>query len=109
MDDRDLKTAGQLQQMLLPPTLLSVGGWQAVHVFEPAGVVSGDYVDLVPHDDGLYFMLGDVSGKGVAASLLMAQLHAMFRTLVPFRLMPPTASPRPPQTPAASFKRLYRE
>jgi phosphoserine phosphatase RsbU/P len=82
----DLNTAGQLQRMLLPPAALSLSGWQAVHVFEPAGVVSGDYVDLVPHDDGLYFMLGDVSGKGVAASLLMAQLHAMFRTLVPFRL-----------------------
>jgi sigma-B regulation protein RsbU (phosphoserine phosphatase) len=31
-------------------------------------------------------MLGDVSGKGIAASLLMAQLHAMFRSLIPFQL-----------------------
>jgi sigma-B regulation protein RsbU (phosphoserine phosphatase) len=31
-------------------------------------------------------MLGDVSGKGVAAALIMAQLHAMFRTLIPFQL-----------------------
>jgi serine phosphatase RsbU (regulator of sigma subunit) len=45
----------------------------------PAGIVSGDYVDLVPYRGQLYFMLGDVSGKGIAASMLMAQLHAMFR------------------------------
>jgi sigma-B regulation protein RsbU (phosphoserine phosphatase) len=35
------------------------------------------------HGSDLYFMLGDVSGKGVAASMLMANLHAMFRALVP--------------------------
>jgi phosphoserine phosphatase RsbU/P len=86
VDDRDLSTAGQLQRMLLPPAAVSRNGWTAVHVFQPAGVVSGDYIDLVPHADGAYFMLGDVSGKGIAASLLMAQLHAMFRTLVPFDL-----------------------
>jgi len=86
MIDRDLAAAAALQRMLLPPAPLSVAGWEAVHTFEPAGAVSGDYVDLVPHEDGLYFMLGDVAGKGIAASMLMAQLHAMFRSLVPFRL-----------------------
>ena len=85
-DSRDLATAGQLQRMLLPPSPFTASGWEAAHHFEPAGVVSGDYVDLVPHGDRLYFMLGDVSGKGVAASMLMAQLHAMFRTLIPFQL-----------------------
>ena len=47
-------------------------------------MVSGDYFDLiVPTSDrgDLIFLLGDVSGKGVAASLLMTHLHAMFRTL----------------------------
>jgi phosphoserine phosphatase RsbU/P len=85
-DPRDLATAGQLQRMLLPPSPHHWSGWSAAHHFEPAGAVSGDYVDLVQHGDRLYFMVGDVSGKGVAASLLMAQLHAMFRTLIPFEL-----------------------
>ncbi|HEX5473951.1 MAG TPA: PP2C family protein-serine/threonine phosphatase [Vicinamibacterales bacterium] len=84
--DRDLRTAGHLQRMLLPPSPLLANGWTAVHHFEPAGAVSGDYLDLVPIGGRLYFMLGDVSGKGVAASLLMAQLHAMFRTLIPFQM-----------------------
>jgi len=83
-ETRDLETAAQLQRMLLPPSPYQWGGWNAAHHFQPAGAVSGDYLDLVPHADRLYFMLGDVSGKGVAAALLMAQLHAMFRTLIPF-------------------------
>jgi sigma-B regulation protein RsbU (phosphoserine phosphatase) len=85
-DNRDLATAGQLQRLLLPPSPFTAMGWTAVHHFAPAGIVSGDYVDLMRHGDRLYFMLGDVSGKGVAASMLMAQLHAMFRSLIPFRL-----------------------
>jgi sigma-B regulation protein RsbU (phosphoserine phosphatase) len=84
--DRDLATAAQLQQMLLPSSPFVSNGWKAVHRFEPAGIVSGDYIDLVRHGSRLYFMLGDVSGKGIAASMLMAQLHAMFHTLIPFQL-----------------------
>jgi len=83
--ERDLATAGQLQRMLLPRSPYTWRNWTAAHHYEPAGAVSGDYLDLVPNGDRLYFMLGDVSGKGVVASLLMAQLHAMFRTLIPFQ------------------------
>jgi hypothetical protein len=72
--------------MLLPPSPFVSKGWKAVHHFEQAGIVSSDYTDLVPHGSRLYVMLGDVSGKGIAASMLMAQLHAMFRTLIPFQL-----------------------
>jgi sigma-B regulation protein RsbU (phosphoserine phosphatase) len=84
--ERDVATAGQLQRILLPPSPFIANGWTATHRFEPAGIVSGDYLDVVSHGGRVYFMLGDVSGKGVAASLLMAQLHAMFRTLIPFEL-----------------------
>jgi hypothetical protein len=49
--------------------------------YQPASMVSGDYCDLFEIDDGLLFMLGDVSGKGVAASMVMSHLHATFRTL----------------------------
>jgi len=47
--------------------------------------VSGDYCDLIaPYgdDESMLFLLGDVTGKGVAASLLMANLHAIFRSLM---------------------------
>jgi len=49
--------------------------------YQAAGMVSGDYCDLFETDGGLLFMLGDVSGKGVAASMLMSHLHATFRSL----------------------------
>jgi sigma-B regulation protein RsbU (phosphoserine phosphatase) len=44
-------------------------------------MVSGDYCDLLETNDGLLFLLGDVAGKGVAASMLMSHLHATFRSL----------------------------
>jgi sigma-B regulation protein RsbU (phosphoserine phosphatase) len=79
----DLRLAARLQTGLLPPPDFAHDGWQSAYVYRPHGVVSGDYCDLVPAGDrGIYFMLGDVSGKGVAASMLMAQLHATFRTLI---------------------------
>lgn len=81
--EQDLELAARIQATLLPARDFASGGWQASYHYEAAGVVSGDYCDLVSAEDGsLYFMLGDVSGKGVAASMLMAQLHAMFRTLI---------------------------
>jgi sigma-B regulation protein RsbU (phosphoserine phosphatase) len=50
--------------------------------YEPAGSVSGDYCDFIPAADGsAFFFVGDVTGKGVAASMLVAQLYAIFRSL----------------------------
>jgi sigma-B regulation protein RsbU (phosphoserine phosphatase) len=75
--------AAAIQAGLLPPHNVVHSNWQADYHYEPAGPVSGDYCDLVSTEDGsLYFMLGDVSGKGIAASMLMAHLHAMFRALI---------------------------
>ncbi|MCI0337834.1 MAG: SpoIIE family protein phosphatase [Acidobacteria bacterium] len=85
--ERDLDLAAQIQTKLLPERDFAFGGWQVGYHYEAFGPVSGDYCDLVCAEDGnLYFMLGDVSGKGVAAAMVMAQLHAMFRTLIPMRL-----------------------
>ncbi len=86
--EQDLQLAAEIQRGLLPQRDLATRGWEIAHHFAPAGPVSGDYVDVVlPGEDGghTYFLLGDVSGKGVAASLLMANLHATFRTLLASR------------------------
>ena len=81
--EEDLELAASIQRGLLPEPNLRVDGWEACFHYQAAGPVSGDYCDLIKAEDGsLYFIFGDVSGKGVAASLLMAHLHAMFRTLV---------------------------
>jgi phosphoserine phosphatase RsbU/P len=78
---RDLDLASQVQRNLLPQANLRADGWEASYHYAPLGPVSGDYCDLIPSDGQLFFVLGDVSGKGVAASMLMAQLHALFRSL----------------------------
>ncbi len=85
--EEDLTLAARIQRGLLPASPLRHGGWDVAYTYEPLGAVSGDYCDLLPQPDGrLFFALGDVSGKGVAASMLMAHLNAMFRTLIPMEL-----------------------
>lgn len=85
--EEDLVLASQIQNKLLPPTATSTNGWDIAYHYQPAGPVSGDFCDLIEGEDhSLYFILGDVSGKGVAASMLMAHLHAMFRTLASINL-----------------------
>ncbi len=80
----DLDTASRIQTALLPRADLAVDGWDVHYHYEPVRAVSGDFLDLVVAGaaDDLYFVFGDVSGKGVAASLLMAHLKAMFRGLI---------------------------
>ncbi|MDQ6651574.1 MAG: SpoIIE family protein phosphatase [Acidobacteriota bacterium] len=85
--EEDLELASQIQTALLPKANQKFDGWEVAYHFQPARLVSGDYCDLINGDQkSLHFVLGDVSGKGVAASMLMAHLHAMFRTLVSINL-----------------------
>ena len=79
--ENDLTLAARIQRTLLPRADWAVDGWQARYHYQPAGQVSGDYCDLIETDGGFLFLLGDVAGKGVAASMLMSHLHATFRTL----------------------------
>ena len=85
--EEDLELAARIQTGLLPDSSYRVDGWEVAYHYQPARLVSGDYCDLMGADcEGLHFIMGDVSGKGVAASMLMAHLQAMFRTLVSVKL-----------------------
>jgi phosphoserine phosphatase RsbU/P len=79
--ESDLSLAARIQRRLLPQPGLTPAGWDTRYHYQPAGMVSGDYCDLLETESGLLFMLGDVAGKGVAASMLMSHLHATFRSL----------------------------
>lgn len=82
--ERDLEGAARVQRTLLPPRSVAHDGWEVAWLWEPHGAVSGDHVDLlVPasEDEPLHLLVGDVAGKGVAASLLQSHLHALFRAL----------------------------
>jgi sigma-B regulation protein RsbU (phosphoserine phosphatase) len=83
--EQDLELAAQIQRELIPKPRIRHGTWEICCHYEPLGLVSGDYCDVIvrdPQNGQLFFALGDASGKGVAASMLMSHLHAILRTLV---------------------------
>jgi phosphoserine phosphatase RsbU/P len=82
--ERDLQLASQVQQALLPKRDIATSHWDIHYRYDAMGPVSGDYCDVIlprDADSGVLVAVGDVSGKGVAASLLSSHLSALFRTL----------------------------
>lgn len=78
--DEELKTASSIQRRLLPPAPANVAGYTFVGRNQPCRTVSGDYYDFVVRPDGrIYFVIADVSGKGISAGLMMAGLQVAFR------------------------------
>lgn len=83
--EQDLDLTSQMQWALLPQRNLRHDGWEVHYLYEPLGPVGGDYCDILMPENGdgdLFFLLGDVSGKGIASSMMMAHLHAIFRSLI---------------------------
>src|SRR5688572_18870888 len=79
----DLEIAREIQQAMLPRGAFYAPGLEAFGMTRPANTVGGDFYDILPLPDGRVLLaLGDVAGKGSPASLLMALLLAMMRTLV---------------------------
>jgi sigma-B regulation protein RsbU (phosphoserine phosphatase) len=77
---RELELAAEIQRNLLPPPRPRPFPIFGVNV--PARTVSGDFFDILPRSDGrIAFCLGDVSGKGVNAALLMAKTASLYRCL----------------------------
>jgi len=76
----ELRLASDIQLGLLPKTMPQIPGYDIAGLSIPAEVVGGDYFDFIPLDkDRLAFCLGDISGKGMPAALLMANLQATIR------------------------------
>jgi phosphoserine phosphatase RsbU/P len=83
----DLEIAREIQQAMLPAGRFSMPGVETVGFSRPANTVGGDFYDILPLDDGrIVITVGDVSGKGSPAALLMALLLAILRTLVDEKL-----------------------
>ena len=78
--EREMNIANTVQRGLLPQSPPIIANYQFFDFYRPAKYLGGDYYDYIVLADGrLVFALGDVSGKGVAASLLMAKLSAEVR------------------------------
>jgi sigma-B regulation protein RsbU (phosphoserine phosphatase) len=79
----ELNIAREVQMKLLPRTFPEVPGLEYTGFLRSARFVGGDYFDLLPLENGSFaFTLGDVSGKGVPAAVLMASIHTLLRSLL---------------------------
>ena len=77
--DRELETAYTIQQRLLPGELPRIEGFELAGGNRPCRTVSGDYYDVVVRPDGrVYFVMADVSGKGITAAIVMASVATAF-------------------------------
>jgi sigma-B regulation protein RsbU (phosphoserine phosphatase) len=75
--ERELQLAMEIQQRFQPTAPPSVPGYELQGISFPCYEIGGDYYDFIQREDGrLVIALGDVSGKGTAAALLMSSLHA---------------------------------
>ncbi len=77
--DEELRTAYVIQSRLLPSELPHIEGYAFAGTNKPCRTVSGDYYDVVVRPDGrIYFIVADVSGKGITAALVMASVATAF-------------------------------
>jgi serine phosphatase RsbU (regulator of sigma subunit) len=75
--ERELELAGEIQQNSLPSQAPRYPGWDIVGTNTPCYTIGGDYFDFIDRPNGLAVTLGDVSGKGASAALMMMVLRAM--------------------------------
>ncbi len=85
----DLRDAFEIQSSLLPRTIPQIAGVEVSCAWQPARTVSGDYFDvLILTDSRIALCLADVSGKGMSAALITANLQATLRAFAPDEASP---------------------
>ncbi|HMP75921.1 MAG TPA: SpoIIE family protein phosphatase [Kiritimatiellia bacterium] len=77
---QEMKWARDIQQTLLPRIMPEIPGYQIHGVSLPASEVGGDYFDVVPSGQNWNCIIGDVSGKGVPAALIMSIVRSLIHT-----------------------------
>ena len=86
--ESELQVASNIQMSMIPKKFPEHPGFDMYATITPAKEVGGDLYGYYLQDDKLYFCVGDVSGKGVPASLFMAQATRLFRILATMNMMP---------------------
>ena len=80
--EQELQVARQIQQALLPEAVPELDGWQLAAYYKPAREVGGDFYDFLELEDGhLGLVVGDATGKGMPAALVMATTRGMLRAV----------------------------
>lgn len=77
---QEMKLAREIQQSLLPRIMPEIPGYQIFGVSVPAAEVGGDYFDVVPIGASWSCIIGDVSGKGVPAAMIMSIVRSLIHT-----------------------------
>jgi stage II sporulation SpoE-like protein len=79
--EEQMEIARQVQSRLLPKSTLKLPGHQLSTEYKPSEEVGGDFYDVFPiQENGFAVLIGDVSGKGIPAALLMGVIHGVART-----------------------------
>ena len=87
--EKELSIASEIQRSLLPKKIKIAYGLEISDYFEPAKEVGGDYYDYFMSADDLFgISIGDVSGKGMPASLLMLLVRSVLKTLAGYDSKP---------------------
>ena len=80
--EQELRVARLIQQTFLPKSAPELGSYQIAAYYRPAREVSGDFYDFLELEDGrLGLVVGDASGKGVPAAMVMANTRSVLRTI----------------------------
>jgi predicted ester cyclase len=80
--EQELRVAQRIQHTLLPRDVPELKGWRIAHDYRPAREVGGDFYDFLHLDDGrVRLIIGDVSGKGIPAALVMACTQSVLRAV----------------------------
>ena len=80
---REVELGSEMQKMLIPAELPCCQGYEFASIYKPHLGVGGDYFDVIKFDDTNFaFCIADISGKGVAAAILMANFQANFHSLI---------------------------
>jgi len=85
---RDLEAARDIQARLTPAVPATLGGLDAGAVLRPSTMVGGDFFDIVPMGERVAIAVGDVSGKGIPAALLMVMVRTLLREIAQSRSEP---------------------
>lgn len=85
---QEMTLARQIQQQMLPRQAPEIPGYEIVGGSAPALEVGGDYYDYAQPNGNTFVMIGDVSGKGVPAALIMSIVRALIHTYLEFETSP---------------------
>jgi sigma-B regulation protein RsbU (phosphoserine phosphatase) len=87
--ETELELAQSVQKTLLPQEVPNIPGLEIAAFSRPAQIVGGDYFDFIEFGGGTHCLaIADVAGHGVSASLHMASIQAMLRSIVPLNHSP---------------------